>query len=324
MNRILITGVGAIIGYGLLRSFRALKTDYFLVGADIFPDAVGQAWTDAFECAPLTNTDQYQSWLEGLLQKYQFDMVIPGIEQDLRFFNEHRGLFAQYHTQVVLNAPRLIELSQDKWLMDQELSSIQSPARIPSSNAGSFAELESQLGIPFLLKPRQGYASKGIVRVDNEAQFRQHGGKLGAELIAQRMVGDDDNEYTVGVFGDGKGSVAASISLLRKLAADGSTAKAWVSKEPGLDAQVEQLCEHFKPLGPTNLQFRREGSDWLLLEINPRVSSSTSLRAAFGYNEAQMCVEHYLKGRAVSQPEIRPGFAARYIEDAVVYDRSNF
>ena len=83
------------------------------------------------------------------------------------------------------------------------------------------------------------------------------------------------------------------------------------------------LCRLFKPVGPTNFQFRREGEAMRLLEINPRVSSSTSIRAGFGYNEASLAVEFYLENRKMTKPVIRPGKAVRYIEDFFYYeDRS--
>jgi carbamoyl-phosphate synthase large subunit len=58
----------------------------------------------------------------------------------------------------------------------------------------------------------------------------------------------------------------------------------------------------------------------MLLEINPRISSSTSLRAAFGYNEAEFCVRHYLEQALITQPEIRFGYAVRYIADLVTFE----
>ena len=93
---------------------------------------------------------------------------------------------------------------------------------------------------------------------------------------------------------------------------------------PELDQRVRRLVELFEPMGPTNFQFRRHEGEFLLLEINPRVSSSTSLRTAFGYNEAEMCIEYFLEQKPPSTPHIRPGCAARYIEDVVVYDRADF
>jgi len=76
-------------------------------------------------------------------------------------------------------------------------------------------------------------------------------------------------------------------------------------------------------MGPTNFQFRRHQGSYLLLEINPRVSSSTSLRAAFGVNDAAMCVEYFLEGRTPSPRPMESGFAVRYIEDVVIHDRDH-
>ena len=58
MNTILVTGVGAIMGYGILRSLRSTGRKLNLVGLDIYPDAAGQEWCDVFEKAvPVANTE---------------------------------------------------------------------------------------------------------------------------------------------------------------------------------------------------------------------------------------------------------------------------
>lgn len=324
MTTVLVTGVGAIIGYGILRSLRASGRDVRLVGSDIYPDAVGQQWCDHFAQAPLTSSPGYVDWLERVLLDQQVDLVFPGIEQDVHFFSEHRKLFQRLGAAVVLNEAHLVELTRDKWLMHEELAGIACPLRIPSFLEGSFAELAASLGLPFLLKPRRSYASKGIVRVYKEADFAPHVLELGSRLMAQPIVGSDDEEYTVAAFGDGAGGVAAMIVLQRRLSADGSTAKAWVRQDSALERVVASLCAHFKPVGPTNLQLRRDGDGWKLLEINPRISSTTSMRSAFGYNEAAMCIDFYLERKAISQPPLLQGFATRYIEDVIVYDRDRF
>lgn len=324
MTTVLVTGVGAIIGYGILRSFRKCDANIRLIGTDIYSDAVGQTWADHFEVAPYTSSIDYSNWLKRMILDYKVDLVIPGIEQDLHYFSDNRDMFTNLSVRVVLNDQRLISLSQDKWLMHQELKSINSNVRIDSYLEGDFISLTHQLGLPFILKPRRSYASKGLVKVKNESDFNILVNKLGSELIAQPIIGTDDNEYTVAAFGDGKGNIPASITLQRRLAADGSTVKAWVREIPDLNIVVALLCAHFKPIGPTNLQFRKSEEGWKLLEINPRISSSTSLRTAFGYNEAQMCLNYYLHNHKIVQPKIRHGFAARYIEDKVIYDSDHF
>ena len=324
MTTVLVTGVGAIIGYGVLRSLRAARPEVRLIGSDIYPDAVGQAWCDVFEQAPYTASPHYLDWLREIVEKYRVDLLIPGIEQDVHRFSDGRDRIGGFGCRVVLNTASLIDLSRDKWDMHQELAAQGDASRIPSYLSGDYDTLAEQLGVPFILKPRRSYASKGLVRVRCRDDFEAHRARLGEFLMAQPMVGTDDEEYTVAVFGDGRGNICASIALQRRLAQDGATAKAWVRNIESLDNVVSRLCAHFQPVGPTNLQFRRDGEGWKLLEINPRVSSTTSIRSAFGYNEAAMSMAYFLERKLPVQPAVRGGFAARFIEDYVVHDRDNF
>ena len=77
-----------------------------------------------------------------------------------------------------------------------------------------------------------------------------------------------------------------------------------------------------KPEGPVNFQFRFENGEYYLLEINPRISSSTSIRTAFGYNEAEMCMEWYLEHNAPANRNIKQGMALRYIDEWVKWDEN--
>ena len=320
MTTVMITGVGAIIGYGLLRSIRSSRSEVRLVGADIYNDAVGRTWCDEFEQAPLTASEDYFEWLADMVEKHHVDLIVPGIEQDVHRLSADRGKLVSFKCKVALNDPYLIDLTRDKWLMHQSLFDLDEATRIPSYLGGSYLELSTRLGLPFILKPRRSYASKGIVRVEKEQDFLAVEDMLGEHLMAQPLIGSDDEEYTVGAFGDGEGGVCAHISMQRYLAKDGSTAKAWIRNKPDLNETVLRLCSYFKPLGPTNLQFRLDNGCWKLLEINPRVSSTSSMRTAFGYNEASMIINYYLGGKLPVQPEIKEGYATRYIEDHVVYD----
>lgn len=325
MKTVMVTGVGAIMGYGLLKSLRAADPLVRLVGTDIYDDAVGRGWCDAFEQAPLTAAPGYSQWLGDTVAKHKVDLLIPGIEQDIHWLSDNRPLLATFACQVVLNNQNLIDLSRDKWAMDQALVALGDASRIPSLLSGDFHSLKTALGLPFLLKPRRSYASKGLVWVRQESDFTPHAAMLGDYLMAQPIIGSAADEFTVAAFGDGRGGTGPTIAFQRSLASDGSTAKARVYQEDSLDQTVVGLCKAFKPVGPTNLQFRR-GSDksWSLLEINPRISSTSSIRRAFGYNEAAMCLDHYLDNKTLHQPTIRSGFAVRYIEDFIVYDRDHF
>jgi carbamoyl-phosphate synthase large subunit len=144
---------------------------------------------------------------------------------------------------------------------------------------------------------------------------------VGDQFMVQAIVGAADEEYTVGAFGYGDGTSSRQIAFRRRLSGEGATTAARVESPVGLEEAVSRLVRLFRPVGPTNFQFRTHGGAFLLLEINPRISSSTSLRAAFGFNEAAMCLDYYLRRTRPDCAEVRSGFAVRYIEDLVYYDR---
>ena len=113
------------------------------------------------------------------------------------------------------------------------------------------------------------------------------------------------------------------MTMRRKLSKDGYTDRAETYKLERIDETLNDLCRYFKPDGPTNFQFRRHGGLLKLLEINPRISSSTSIRSAFGYNESAMAINYYLENKIPVQPEIRKGKAVRYTEDFIFYEDRN-
>ena len=319
MYTILVTGVGAIIGYGIIQSLRKLPQPVKIIGTDIFSDAVGQHWCDHFEKGVLASSSEHTDFIRRTIQKYSIDLVMPGIEQDVLRLAKDFPTLNEGSAQFVLNDLNLIALAQDKWKLHLKLVQEGFHA-IQSSIEGTFEELSRKLGLPFLIKPRKSYASKGIEKVHAIEDFEYWKRKLGENFMAQEIVGHDDAEFTVGAFGLGNGACTQKIVFQRKLSGEGATAKAKVAELPELECLVDRLVEVFRPIGPTNLQFRMHHGRYLLLEINPRFSSSTSLRTAFGFNEPAMCIQYYLEHHTPSTNPIRVGSAIRYIEDLVTYD----
>tara|TARA_B100000674_G_C37937120_1_gene960839 strand:- start:681 stop:1655 length:975 start_codon:yes stop_codon:yes gene_type:complete len=324
MIKVLVTGVGAIIGYGIINSLRQYKEQVFIIGCDIYHDAVGRNWCDCFAQAPLTSDSSYLSWIKELVHKHQINLIIPGIEQDAHFFNDNINQMKDSGAKIATNNPFLINKSKDKWEMYKELMLVKPEINIPSVIKGTFNEIVEVLGTPFILKPRKSYAGKGIVQIKTQSQYDQYKHLVGTELMAQKIVGNEENEFTVGAFGDGCGNIQAIIIFKRKLSQEGATSKAIVICDDMIRDATMELARYFKPNGPTNLQFRKDTSGIKLLEINARVSSSTSIRTAFGYNESAMCIDYYLYNAEICQPVIKKGTAARYIADQINYESNNF
>lgn len=321
MRTVIVSGASGVVGYGALRSLRKAFPDVRLIGTSIHPDSVAPAFCDVFELAPKSNEPDYIPWLIDVIIRYQADMIIPGIEIDMLGWSQNRDQIAASGTKILLNRPDLVALCGDKWAFYERLGAHNSVA-IPTRLNGTFDEIVSAFGLPFLLKPRAGFASKGIVRVETKEMFDQHRALIGPVLMVQPIVGTDEAEYTTSAFFTTDSTLCAHMTLRRRLARDGYTEKAYVDDLPGVEDAIQNLSSIFHPIGPTNFQFRREPNGELkLLEINPRISSSTAIRTAFGYNEAAMSVRYFLDGVVPSQPVITRGHAVRYTEEHIFYDR---
>lgn len=323
MKNVLVSGSSGIVGYGILRSLRKSGKAIRLIGTTIYDNSVAQGFCDIFEQALPTNDVGYIEWLIKTIKKHHIDLIIPGIEADMYKWVEHIPKIEKSGAKILLNNSRLISLCKDKWLFYESMSKLDSPYTIESSLSPEFDNLSRKFGLPFLLKLRRGYASRGIVKINDLNRFSKHQADIGPVLIAQPIVGNENEEFTTSAFCDGSGGFYASMTLKRKLSKEGFTEKAEVVKIDEMNEVLLTLCEYFKPIGPTNFQFRKHEGHLKLLEINPRISSSTSIRTAFGYNECQMAVEYYLENKKPKQPFIKRGRAVRYTEDLIFYENRN-
>lgn len=322
MTTVLISGTSGIVGYGILRSLKMSKRPMKLVGTSIYTDSVAPGFCDVFEVVPKTDAPDYLDRLLALLRKHHVDVAFPGIDADMYKWADHVAEIDATGTKVVLNSRELISRCSDKWAFYERQLELMPTYAIPSYLEMDFDFLKEKCGLPFLLKPRRGFGSKGIVVVETAEQFARIAPATKPTFMAQPIVGRDDEEFTVSAFCDGHGDYSAFMALRRKLSKDGFTEKAAVVDQAEFSEAVRDLCRAFAPIGPTNFQFRKTGHGLKLLEINPRISSSTSIRAAFGYNEALMAVEMAVEKRMPVQPDIKRGKAVRYTEDFIFYDNS--
>jgi carbamoyl-phosphate synthase large subunit len=311
--RILVSGVGAIIGYGVVKSIRMCDLPVRIVGIDSNPRAAGFHFSDLGIRCPSINDKDYRNFIIRLCNRERIDLIIPAIEQDVDFHFRHGDDVKRAAGVVIaLNTPAVYAVARDKWstYCFMKKNQIPVPKTVLSDDP---CRILKELRFPFLLKPRVGQAGKGIVKIECRDDLDYWIPKSG-NSVAQEYIGRDDEEYTVGVFGLGEGRFEGPIIMKRKLNY-GSTFEAEVDKFPKVGRVVRKVLAQLKPVGSTNIQIRLDRGVPKVLEINPRVSSSCSLRAAFGFNESEMAIRYYLLGEKEFNPVLTRGYAVRYIED---------
>jgi len=313
---VLVTGVGAIIGYGLINSLQKSHYDCRIIGIDIFPDAVGQKWCDTFIPGVRADSDNFIDFINTIVSSEKVDLVIPGIEQDLKALIEgferldHRAKYS-------LNNKKLYKTFDDKKMTYHYLEGVADLIPYIDYNENLFEMAKEKFGLPFILKQDISYASKGVALIKDKKDFDFYSERFGEGCMAQQKLDIKDREYTCSLFGLGDGTFVNPTCLRRELSQEGATKKALnVKVDETLLTTMTKICKKCRFEGPTNLQFIEYNGKYMLLEINARVSSSTSMRELFGVNEAQMCIDYYLMDKKPETKEQRYGTIMRYIGDA--------
>ena len=317
MTTALVSGVGAVIGYGIVRSLKLGRPEVRVIGTDIHEHAIGQAWCDAFVRCPPVSAPEFSSFLLEVCKQHDVNCVFSGFPQEIAALNLLKGPLESQGSRVVINSAETIAIGIDKWELARALGCAPFSIRTLLVTAETrFTQLADALGCPYVVKPRSGSASKGFAVITDENEWL--GIPRNESMIAQTLIGSPDEEYTAAIHGHGDGSYVASVVMRRWLGREGNTTRAEVVSDAPFRDAFKCISKMGRPIGPTNLQFRLDRGNLHLLEINPRISSSTYMRCLCGYNESLMALDHYVHGIRPKQPRVRSIRVIRYAEDRIV------
>ena len=314
--KVLVTGAGALLGQGIIKSLRSSSLKPTIVTVDPNPLSVGLYWADAAHLVPMASAPDYMEKVEAVLRLERPDVVMVGTDTELAPFAAHRARLEQdYSTHVLVSSPEVIEIADDKWQTAQFFKDhgFDYP---DSALPGDEDRLIEKFGFPLLVKPRRGARSIGVGVVKNREELA-YAIERGNNVVIQEYVGTPNDEYTAGVlYFDHRAQ--ASIVMRRDLR-DGNTYRAYVEEYPEFNRIVREMADHLKPYGPSNFQFRidREGRV-KVFEINARFSGTTPLRAHAGFNEVELSLRHILHGESLAQPAVEPMIILRYWEETVI------
>ena len=314
--KVLVTGAGAVLGQGIIRSLRASNLSPTIIAIDPNPLSAGLYWTEHRRLVPLANDPTFVDRLVAVLERERPDAVIPGTDVELSLFAAHRRDWeTRFGTHIIVSDTDVVRTADDKYLTYCFLRDRGFP--VPDSCLpGGEDALVHRVGFPLIVKPRVGARSVGVVKVIDSRGLaaaladREH-------VVIQECVSSDDQEYTAGtlVF---DGSCDASIVMRRDLR-DGNTYRAYVKAYPELDIQVRRMAEALGGYGPANFQFRVDtDGNAKVFEINARFSGTTPFRMRAGFNEVEMVLRRVLLDEPIRQPEIRPMTILRHFEETIV------
>ncbi len=315
---VLVTGAGAPPGVSIMKALRQSALRPRIVATDADPVSVGLFRADVGCVLPRIEADE-DGYLRGLAEacvRERVALVCFGSEIEMMRIAPHAArIERETGARLVVNAPSLIETFQDKWTTFTALREkrLPVPDTVLAADGASVHDFLERHPFPAILKPRHGSGSKNLHVVRSAADLDLLS-RIVPEPVLQEYLLPDDEEYTVGLYRSRRSGTVGQIVFRRSLAS-GLTYKAEVVFDDEIEAACAAFAQAFDPFGPVNLQLRKTSAGPRIFEVNLRFSSSAVMRAAFGFNEPELCLRDLVLGEPLARPEVRPGWSLRYWDE---------
>jgi carbamoyl-phosphate synthase large subunit len=290
-----------------------------VVGCHYDAEGAGLYQFDAGHVVPPARDPAYVDHVIALCREEGVQIIMPGSMLEMRVLAEHAERIGAASGAVVVSSPtEVLRRMEDKWELTRYLASggFEFPRSVLPNDAGALVRFLDEVPYPYIVKDRFGAGSQGVGTARTPSQLARLIAAIPTPLV-QEYLGRDDEEYTVGVFVCADGRPAGSIAMRRTLGL-GMTWKGEVLTDPALGHYCERVLAGSGCLGPCNVQLRLTRRGPVVFAVNPRFSSTTSARAHYGYNEAEMSVRHLVLGETPARPVVRAGRFYRVIEEVHV------
>jgi nucleoside-diphosphate-sugar epimerase len=310
MIKVAITSIGSGVGQSVVDSCRNSQIPMEIFGLGMNPFAFG-----AFDCdhrldLPTIYSDEYVDKLLEYCKEFNFDIVIPGLDDELILLSERINEFNSLGIAVPVASPELIKLCRDKGLMSRELLQY-SPSFIQSFSHEYIYENTDNLPYPLIAKPNSGFASRNIFAINSKKDLNKledfhvvqtlaipKQGSINRESFLKAL--EEGNilqvdEISVQLLYDKNGYELGRMASCNKLQ-NGVPIEIIPIEDSTVWDAIDSIISHLKKLGlygPINIQGRLTDDEFKVFEINPRFTGITGLRSLMGFNEVEAIIKNY-------------------------------
>jgi len=308
--RILVTGIGGDIGIGIIQYLKEIKYHLLLIGCDTNNYPASKNDVDHFLNAPnAAEKEKYLDFILKVCQKYRIDLIVPSSEKEIKVFNEQRDIFTNNNIELLINNAFIINTFMDKYKTIQFFKNND----IPYPKTYLMNNYNGELKFPYVLKLKETAGSKGIFIVNDKLDLNYYKSKY-RDALVQEIVGDIDNEYTIGIFSDG--IKTHQIAFQRYLGFGSLSRYVKIIHDDKIDQLAKKISELVKLKGSINIQVRKnkEGS-YIPFEINPRLSSTLAFRHYFGFEDLKWWIELVYGNKIQYIPRYKEGIGVKTLSE---------
>jgi carbamoyl-phosphate synthase large subunit len=310
-RKVLVTGVGANVGQGIIRNIRSLGYDIQVVGCNVVSFSAGNHLCDAFYKVPFAYEADYIEAIKNIVENEHVDLIIPSTDYEAFYLSQSAD---KIDAVIAASDSETTGIYLDKYLSSVHHVKYNIPfaaSFLPSLYKGEFDN--------FIAKPRKGRGSRGLhINPLTWNQFTDE------EYVIQEF--HKGEEVTTAFYVDKQNQLHGHITLLRDLD-NGATTKCKVvfDYDKEIESILQGIIKSCGIRGSANLQsIVNQSGDIIPFEINCRISGTNSIRSNFGFEDVKYTVEEYLLNKRPSKPEIIPGIAVRILMDVIYLNKENY
>lgn len=272
---ILFTCVGRRVA--LVRHFKktlaGLGIPGRIFGTDVSPDAPALHEVDVARLVCRIDDPAYIDRLAGLCAAERIDLLFPLIDTDLVKLSRSRPAFERAGTNAVVCEPELVDAAMNKYTTYDLFK------KLGVDTPGVFAlesGREDGYGYPLFMKPLDGSASKGIVKINSRKElmfFREY---IERPILQEYVAGE---EFTLDMLYDFSGELRCIVPRRRLEVRAGEVSKSVIEMDPCVMDAARALGGRLRGVrGVINAQcIRGRGGRVSFIEINPRFGGGVPL-----------------------------------------------
>ena len=309
-------------GYGVTRSLHQYGAEVIIADDQVTPVFYSNKISHSYVLPNITKVSE-EFYLERLLaigQKH-FDgdkiLVFTGKDDYLLFFAKNYSALAPYFSLSFESDYQKLRrvLGKKSLAKVAKLANVRSPLTLDD---GSPQDEYDQLAYPVIVKPDfKNLPSQDVVgeafriKKCNDCHqltlARNQLSDLGLEYVVQEYIsGGDDDLYTVGVYlYQGRLLGYSMAKKIRQFPVN--TGECSFGKLIDDDCLIEAcvlLAQESKITGICQIEFKKSGDEYFLIEINPRVWSWHQIHSVAGVDLVKICAQKMYKNREL--PMIKP------------------
>jgi carbamoyl-phosphate synthase large subunit len=293
---ILFTCIGRRVS--LLRSFAA-ATKQLGVKALFFGTDTTELSSALQLCdkAFLVNSVTHRLYIKQLLEivrRNHIKLLVPTVDLDLKLLAENKSKFAKAGCMVLVSAPDIIDICQDKRQTYRFMAA--NGFDTPITMNSRLALGKKQLKWPCFLKPWDGYASRGNAIARNREELLFYAKRIPNPIVQEFIKG---TEFTCDVYVDFEMKVRCVVPRKRIETRAGEVSKGQAIKNIYIMNECKKLVEKLGA-GPgviTIQLFRTVSGKIKFIEVNPRFGGGAPLSIKAGANFPKWLLQELLGQR---------------------------